>query len=219
VSAGWFALGGVVIGGLLNGFVSWMLARAAASKSARAAALLITEELMHSLGAFVSVDERQTWGAFLDSPEFGKRTEWEANRATRANGLPPDGYMNLAAAYNGLFGAAVRASNEPPDKRINPIQNQALKTTVLALNRGLTYLTKLIHRPPRWKFVARWKFNRKSDAHIAKLMAEDKSLERLLGPHFEVPSTGREAIRCSPGSCGRRRAVGRQFTPSGATLP
>jgi hypothetical protein len=142
-----------------------------------------------------------------------------SNRATRANGLPPDGYMNLAAAYNGLFGAAVRASNEPPDKRINPIQNQALKTTVLALNRGLTYLTKLIHRPPRWKFVARWKFNRKSDAHIAKLMAEDKSLERLLGPHFEVPSTGREAIRCSPGSCGRRWAVGRQFTPSGATLP
>jgi hypothetical protein len=118
VSAGWFALGGVVICGLLNGFVSWLLARVTMRSSARVAALLVSEELMQSWATAAEIDKQRTWGAVLRGHEFGKRTAWDENRATLGHALTSDGYMSIAAAYSGLAQAVVRAGIEDRDTPI-----------------------------------------------------------------------------------------------------
>jgi hypothetical protein len=183
MSAGWFALGGVVIGGLLNGFVSWLQARSTTRSTARVSALLVTEELLQSLAAFPVLDEVQTWGALQDGHRFGKSTAWESNRQNLGYALVPDAYMCLAAAYSGLAQAVLRASKETHDAPVSRRHNEALKTTSLALNRGLTYLSKLVHRPPAWKLAARRAFDRTSDAHIAMLVSADTNVQAFMAKY------------------------------------
>ena len=77
MTAGWFALGGVVIGGLLNGFVSWLLGRSTLRADARVAALLVIEELMQSMPAMLQLGKLHTWGALNLAHDFGKREAWE----------------------------------------------------------------------------------------------------------------------------------------------
>jgi hypothetical protein len=91
------ALGGVVIGGVLNGCVSWALGRSTLRANARVAALLVIEELMQSMPAMLKLGEQQTWGSLNLAHDFGKREAWEQNRAVLGHALPPEDYMTLAA--------------------------------------------------------------------------------------------------------------------------
>lgn len=83
MAAGWFALGGVVIGGVLNGCVSWVLGRSTLRANARVAALLVIEELMQSMPAMLKLGEQQTWGALNLAHDFGKCEAWKQNRTRR----------------------------------------------------------------------------------------------------------------------------------------
>jgi len=183
ISAGWFALAGVVIGGTLNGVVSWVLGRTSQHTSARAAALLVSEELIQSYAGFALADAQHTWGALREAHDFGKTTEWEANRTTLALVLDPDAYATIAAASSGLAQAASRAAKEPPDSPITQAQNQSLRTTGKTLGRALTYLGKLVHRPPAWRIFARRKFDRQSDEHIEKLLSADTSYQAFMAKY------------------------------------
>jgi hypothetical protein len=146
MTAGWFALGGVVIGGLLNGFVSWLLGRSTLRADARVAALLVIEELMQSMPAMLQLGKLHTWGALNLAHDFGKREAWEQNRATLGHALHPDGYMTLAAAYSGLAGAAERAAREPSTGKPSEEEGMSVATTYLTMNRGLSYLGVLVHQ-------------------------------------------------------------------------
>jgi hypothetical protein len=183
MSSGWFALFGVVIGGTLNGVVSWVLARGATRTSARAAALLVTEELIQSFAGFATVDARRTWGALCEAHNFGRTTEWAASRTTLALVLSPDAYASVSAASSGLAQAAARAAAEPPESAITLEQNEALRTTVLTLNRALIHLGRLVHRPPVRRFMARRRFDRQSDAHIEKLLTADTKLQAFMAKY------------------------------------
>lgn len=186
MTAGWFALGGVVIGGLLNGFVSWLLGRSTLRANARVAALLVTEELMQSMPAMLQLGKQHTWGALNLAHDFGKREAWEQNRATLGHALHPDGYMTLAAAYSGLAGAAERAAREPSTGNPSEEEGMSIATTYLTMNRGLSYLGLLVHQLSRFKPCARRKFRRDSQAHIDDLLRRDA----LSGLHGRARKAG-----------------------------
>jgi len=109
--------------------------------------------------------------------------KWEANRTTLALVLNQDAYATIAAASSGLAQAAARAANERPDGSITQAQNQSLRTTGITLGRALTYLGKLVHRPPAWRIVARRKYDRQSDAHIEKLLSADTSYQAFMAKY------------------------------------
>ncbi len=183
MSAGWFALGGVVIGGLINGVVTWVLGRTAMRANARAVALLVTEELLQSMPPMVDVREEPYWRVLRKGHEFGRRTSWDENRATLGYVLHPDAYGDIAAAYSGIVQAKVRAEHEPPDAQIGNDDGEALGTALLALGRGLVYLSQLVHRPPMGKPLARWRFDKKSREYIQNLFGEDTKLQAFLAEH------------------------------------
>lgn len=183
MAAGWFALGGVVIGGLLNGLVSWVLNRSTLRANARVAALLVTEELMQSTPALLQLGKQHTWGALNLAHDFGKREAWQQNRATLGHALHPDGYMALAAAYSGLAGAADRASREAPDVKVSDDVGMSIATTYLTLNRGLSYLALLVQQPSRMKPRARQKFKRDTQAHIDDLLRRDTKYQGFMAEH------------------------------------
>jgi hypothetical protein len=140
MSAGWFALAGVLIGGLLNGGVSWLLARSTMRANARVCALLLTEELLKSLAVLIRLDKPPTWGPMRQAADFGTRDAWDENRATLAHALSPDAYMTLATAYRGISFASSRARAESDDAPLTEADKQGVNSTFLALNRGFTYL-------------------------------------------------------------------------------
>jgi hypothetical protein len=142
------------------------------------AALLVIEELLPSMVPLVELNKKQTWGVLRQASEFGRNTAWEENRGTLGHALTPDGYMTLATTYSGLVGGARRAASEPPDAQIATTQGTALATTFLALNRGLTYLNALIHRPPVWKPRARRTFAKERRERVADLLRKDTARTR-----------------------------------------
>jgi hypothetical protein len=184
MSAGWFALGGVLIGGLLNGGVSWLLARSTMRANARVcAALLLTEELLKSLAVLITLDRSPTWGPMRQAADFGTRDAWDENRATLGHALSPDGYMTLATAYRGISFASSRARAESDDAPLTEADKQGVNSTFLAVNRGLTCLGNLIHRPPSWNPSARRKFDKNSDEHIKKLLDADPMAQTFVAKY------------------------------------
>lgn len=101
MEAGLFALAGVIVGGVLNGLVAWVLARHTARSNARVAALLVYEELLPSVAALIGLRERKTWGWLKAAQDFGCREVWLENRAILGHALDSDSYMALAAGYTG----------------------------------------------------------------------------------------------------------------------
>ena len=162
VEAGLFALGGVIVGGVLNGLVSWALARNAARSNARVAALLVYEELLQSMPALLGLRKEKTWGWLKAAHDFGRRDVWEENRAILGHALDPDAYMALAAGYSGLASAAEMAARSDHAEPISDPEGESLATTYLTINRGLSYLGLLLHRPNWWHPLSRRAFNGKT---------------------------------------------------------
>lgn len=189
MTAGWFALGGVVVGGVLNGCVAWGLDRSTLRANARVAGLLVTEELMQSMPAMLQLGKRQTWGALNLAHDFGKCEAWEQNRATLGHALHPDGYMTLAAAYSGLTGAAARAAREPSASKLSDDEGMSIATTYLTMSRGLSYLGLLVHQPSRLKPRARRKFRRDTQAHIDDLLHKDTRYQDFMAEHGRSASS------------------------------
>jgi len=182
VSAGWFALGGVLIGGLLNGGVSWLLARSTMRSNARVCALLLTEDLLKSFAALI-LDESPTWGPIRQAADFGTRDSWDENRAALGHALSPDAYMDLATAYRGIGFASSRARAESDDAPLTEADKEAVRSTVLALLRGLEYLRNLTYRPPPWKLRTRRKFDKNRDDRIKELLGADTRLRAFMAKY------------------------------------
>lgn len=180
MEAGLFALGGVIVGGVLNGLVSWVLARNAARSNARVAALLVNEELMQSIPALLGLREHKNWGWLSTAHNFGRRNVWDENRAILGHALAPDAYMAIAAGYTGLASAAETAARESFSDPISNAQSQSLATTYLTINQGLSYLSLLLHRPSWWHPLARRAFNRKTQSHINKLLEKDRKNQEFM---------------------------------------
>src|SRR5438128_6221351 len=126
MSAGWFGLAGVLIGGFLNGWVSWLLARLDARSNARVAALLVSDELKASMAPLMLLKERPVWGTLSLRPDLGKRKTWEQNRSTLGHvvlrSVGAEGYLAVAAAYEGLLTLTDRVPGESRDADLTPDQ-------------------------------------------------------------------------------------------------
>jgi hypothetical protein len=183
MEAGLFALAGVIVGGVLNGLVAWVLARHTARSNARVAALLVYEELLPSVAALIGIRERKAWGWLKVAQDFGCREVWLENRAILGHALDSNSYMTLAAAYTGLASARDTASHSDPEKAISEVEGETLGTTFLTINRGLSYLGLLLHRPSWWHPLARRGFNRKTQEHIDGLLEKDKKYRSFMAEH------------------------------------
>ncbi|HVX32862.1 MAG TPA: hypothetical protein VHA80_06945 [Solirubrobacterales bacterium] len=183
VEAGLFALGGVIVGGVLNGLVAWILARHTARSNARVAALLVNEELMQSVPALLGLREHKTWGWLSVAHEFGRRDAWDENRAILGHAIDPDAYMAIAAGYSGLTSARDTAARGDFSAPITDVQGESLATTYLTINRGLSYLGPLLHRPSWWHPRARRAFDRKTRQHIRSLLEKDRKYQDFMAKH------------------------------------
>ncbi|MDQ3644402.1 MAG: hypothetical protein M3356_02700 [Actinomycetota bacterium] len=107
-----FGLVGVLVGGVLSGVVAWFQDHARIRAEARAAALLVTEELIRTNASLLPLRTRQTWQIVRDSPWFGGRAQWEANRGLLARRLTifsifqkswtMDSWMTASSAYGNI---------------------------------------------------------------------------------------------------------------------
>lgn len=180
MSAGWFALAGVLIGGLLNGWVSWLLHSLGVRADARVAALLVSEELTASMPPLLTLKEHRVWGALRDAHDFGGRESWEQVRSTLGHSLSADGYMTIAVAYNGLSAAVERAAGEESGARLTDDQGWAIASTFLALNRSLSYLGLIVHMPSRWHPIRRRKARQGHGAYIEANLKKDPKYQDFM---------------------------------------
>lgn len=195
MSAGWFALAGVLIGGLLNGWVAWLLHHLNVRADARVAALLVSEELMGSMPPLLTLKEQQVWGTLRNARGFGRRTAWDQARSTLGHSLSADGYMTLAVAYNGLAAAAERAAEESPDARLTDDQGWSVASTFLALNRSLSYLGLIVHMPSRWHLFRRRKARRNHAAYMETNLKQDPKYQDFMaryGARLQYDGTSRK---------------------------
>ena len=183
MEAGLFALAGVIVGGVLNGLVSWALARNSARSNARVAALLVNEELLQSIPALLGLREHKNWGWLSAAHDFGRREVWEENRGILGQTLHPDAYMSIAAGYNGLASARETAAREDFSAPISDAQGESLATTYLTINRGLSYLGLLLHRPSWRHPLSRRAFTRKTQKHIDVLLEKDRKYQDFMAKH------------------------------------
>jgi hypothetical protein len=183
MEAGLFALAGVIVGGVLNGLVAWVLARNSARSNARVAALLVYEELLPSVAALLGLREERKWGWLKVAQGFGCREAWLENRAILGHALDPDSYMALAAGYAGLASAQDTAIRSDPDETISKAEGETMATTFLTVNRGLSYLGLLLHRPSWWRPFARRRFKRKTQRHIDSLLDKDRKYQDFMAEH------------------------------------
>jgi hypothetical protein len=195
VSAGWFALAGVLIGGLLNGLVTWLLDHLRGTADARVAALLVSEELMAAKSQVSFLKEKPVWGA-LRAATFGKRQAWEENRSTLGHALlrstGTEGYLAIAVAYNGLTAIADRAPREAPEAKLTEDQEWVLGSTLVAVTRAYAYLGLVIDLPPHWK-MARRKLKRDAQAEVERLLAQDPDYQEFVARFGAEPRTERAA--------------------------
>jgi hypothetical protein len=108
---------------------------------------------------------------------------WEEYRAILGHALDPDAYMALAAGYSGLASAAEAASRSDFSEPISDAEGESLATTYLTIDRGLSYLGLLLHRPNWWHPLARRAFNRKTQKHIDGLMEKDRKYQDFMAKH------------------------------------
>jgi hypothetical protein len=177
------ALLGVVVGGLLNGLVSSLLDRNSRRASARVASLLVCEELLASSAALIELGQEPTWMTLRRARDFGKRQAWEQHRATLGYALVPDGYMTLAVAYRGLAHAAGRAAEDPADVEPSERDGKAVAGTYLALNRGLAYLSLLLHMPSVLLPLARRKLKRDVTTQVEHLLLRDENYQEFMAKY------------------------------------
>jgi hypothetical protein len=180
---GWFALIGVVVGGLLNAGITTLLRRGDDKRNARVAALLVTEDLMISMPAMLLLKDDQTWGPIRRARNFATRGAWEEQRSTLAHVLSVDGFISLSAAFEGLANASGAASEHANADKLTDEEGWSLGSTFLAMNRGMSYLTLLVHMPSRLRPSARRRFRREQQEHVDRLLGQDKPYQAFMAKH------------------------------------
>jgi hypothetical protein len=171
---GWFALIGVVVGGLLNAGITIVLRRSDDKRSARVAAMLVTEDLMISMPAMLLLKDNQTWRPIRRARNFASRGAWEEQRSILAHVLSVDGFISLSAAFEGLANASGVAAEHADEDPLTDEEGWALASTFLAMNRGLSHLTLLVHMPSRLRQIKRHRFRREQQEHVNQLLGKDK---------------------------------------------
>jgi hypothetical protein len=91
---------GVVLGGLLAGGTAYFLERARERRGARAAALLVRDE-MKQIRTTLDISVASFGGIVIDAKEWDT-SQWQAHRNTLAAGLAPKVWGSIADAYRGL---------------------------------------------------------------------------------------------------------------------
>jgi hypothetical protein len=178
VTTGAFTLGGVVVGGLLNGVVAALLDERRTHADARVAALLVREELTGSEAGMLALGEQKKWGAVKSRATFGRREAWEQNRAVLARVLPTNGYPVVAAAYivlEGLSGIADAASSSDPVADADP----RLLTSSVALAGAVIYVDHFIDKPRWWRPRKRRKRDKQIREQVARLRAKDTGFQEF----------------------------------------
>jgi hypothetical protein len=180
MSAGWFALAGVVIGGTLNGVVSWALSRHGEWVTGRVAALLVIEELTLSVNPVAWAVHSRDWDFLRRASAFARRTDWDQNRATIGRVLSPHGFTTIASAHRQL------TALEPFRDQSRPLMTDAeyvqLRTIEMVSLRAMAHLRTLIYRPPIWTLRARRRFDREHQAEIDGLIDQDRALHGGVPP-------------------------------------
>jgi len=180
---GWFALIGVVLGGTLNAGITILLRRRDDKRSARVAAMLVTEAIMISMPAMLMLKDDQTWGTIRRARNFASRRAWEEQRSTLAHVLSVDGFISLSAAFEGLANAAGAAAEHVDGDPLTDKEGLSLASTFLAMNRGLSFLTILVHMPSWFRPIKRRRFRREQQEDVDRLLAEDKPYQDFMAKH------------------------------------
>jgi hypothetical protein len=100
-------LAGVVLGGLLAGGTAYFLERARERRAARAAALLVRDE-MKQIWTTLDISVANFGGIVIGAEEWDT-SQWHAHRNTLAAGLAPAVWGSVADAYRGLRFVHTRA--------------------------------------------------------------------------------------------------------------
>jgi hypothetical protein len=122
VSQGLFALGGVLLGGLLTGAVTYVLESKRERKAIRAAARVLIDAIKSPMiNTQVLLEDGRWFVAPGDDARKHFSTElWEEHRQLLAAGLSPDGWRAVSNAFRSLRGLgaifAQRSSEDPPDE-------------------------------------------------------------------------------------------------------
>jgi hypothetical protein len=100
MTAAVFGLVGVVIGGLLNGGITWAVTRATRKKQQRVALRLVTDELVFTVGALQTILTAKQW------PSYGHgimdAQEWREHKLVLAEMLPRDTWTRVCGFYRSL---------------------------------------------------------------------------------------------------------------------
>ena len=179
VAGGLFALGGVVIGGLINGLATWVHERRSRTAAGRVASMLVAEELMESSSTLLQLREEPKWGV-LQTKYFGRDECWLAHRGTLAQVLPTDGYIALSAAYHGLRSAVETAESEAPQARLDDASLEALQSTYSALSRGLAFLTPHVFAHRFSQLLERRRARREARRRNERLLRQDPAYQAFI---------------------------------------
>jgi hypothetical protein len=105
--------------------------------------------------------------------DLGKRETWDENRSALGHvvlrSVGAEGYLAVAAAYEGLLTLTDRVPGESRDADLTPDQRWAVGRTFLALCRAISYLGLIIDLPPVWNLVSRRRLKRNHRASVEKL--------------------------------------------------
>jgi hypothetical protein len=97
VTAAIFGLLGVIVGGVINGVVSSVLARRTEDADRRGAARLVRSELVRFRS--LAIEARMSGPESLPQLRYAGTELWDANRAVLARGLRDDDWALVARAY------------------------------------------------------------------------------------------------------------------------
>jgi hypothetical protein len=126
MTAAIFGLLGVIVGGVLNGVVTWRIERARERGDARAAARLVIEELGVARGGFIVYAFRRGRELEFEQPHSRAFDElvsqlhddaWREHRAILARALDAPGWFAVSTAYHEI--AWMRGPGDNDAKRIS----------------------------------------------------------------------------------------------------
>jgi hypothetical protein len=116
VMTGVFALGGVLVGGLLNGWVTYLVERRRQYGAARAAAWLLLANLSRSIAAVKRGRDRGDW---LGAEEAIRLGEWEDRRELLFGTMRLDDIYPVVAVHRFLEEIAARGGTSAPKQLLD----------------------------------------------------------------------------------------------------
>ena len=117
MSAGIFALIGVVTGGLLNAGVTYLFDRRGSQRAAKTASRLVYQELMVNGAAIEVAASHREWEPLIEHLDLG---DWEANRQVLAASLTDEEWTHLVRAYYFIGSLAGESKDRMSSDRIDP---------------------------------------------------------------------------------------------------